>query len=460
MKQLLRLISFSFAYMAFGLVALGLSVRSLSPKSPMHGRGPNHVIAPKELTARDLRDELIASSSLLAKRRQTRAHIPGAYPNPTQKPYGDDNEPMSVPADPGGCCNGDPVNLATGQETIAPPPDLNVYNPTGPSVSLSRVYGSQRVNANVGYWNQTDFGPEWAQSYDMTVMDEYVREMPQLIPGAGGPVNVSVTGNNSPDVSPCNSSGNCSWQILNSAGGNVANSMSGDSGGWNIVGAPGTTLISLTAPSSAAAGNYTICWTDGAPYSGSFEVPTEGTVNAGAEGYVATTSYSGSITYDGVSYTWLIYSGSGTSGTPIATYNANSGPSVTNGWELPNVTSSSASVEVPRNVSPGTYTFLATGTSGNEKATFTVAAEQLTLNSGASAQKILQMPNGSQATITAPSVPTSTSPSVICTVNAGAPVYVQWLYNSVYAAGVYYITFRDGSVWEFLPTARPSLVLM
>ncbi len=61
-----------------------------------------------------------------------------------------------------GASAGDPVNLATGEEEYTPAPDLNVYNPIGPSVSWGRVYNSLR-----NYYN--GFGTSWAQSYDIKV---------------------------------------------------------------------------------------------------------------------------------------------------------------------------------------------------------------------------------------------------------------------------------------------------
>ena len=52
---------------------------------------------------------------------------------------------------PYGAIAGDPVNLATAEEEYAPPVDLTVYNPTGPSVRWGRVYGSlSRYTSTLG----------------------------------------------------------------------------------------------------------------------------------------------------------------------------------------------------------------------------------------------------------------------------------------------------------------------
>ncbi len=64
----------------------------------------------------------------------------------------------------------DPVNLATGEEEYSPAPDLVVYNPSGPTISWSRVYNSLRAPDTAGLtYNSADFGVGWSHSYSYRV---------------------------------------------------------------------------------------------------------------------------------------------------------------------------------------------------------------------------------------------------------------------------------------------------
>jgi hypothetical protein len=71
----------------------------------------------------------------------------------------------------GGASAGDPVNLATGEEEYTPDPDLNVYNPIGPSVSFSRIYHSLRAPHFEAWYESSDFGQGWSYSYNIGVED-------------------------------------------------------------------------------------------------------------------------------------------------------------------------------------------------------------------------------------------------------------------------------------------------
>lgn len=78
-------------------------------------------------------------------------------------PYG---APTAGPAD------GDPVNLATGEEEYTPAPDLIVYNPIGPSVTWQRIYNSLRSpNPGDKSYESDDFGVGWSQAYNVGVYD-------------------------------------------------------------------------------------------------------------------------------------------------------------------------------------------------------------------------------------------------------------------------------------------------
>ena len=72
-----------------------------------------------------------------------------------------------------GPSEGDPVNLATGEEEYTPAPDLMVYNPHGPSVVWQRVYNSLRGgshNTSQPY-DDLDFGIGWSDNYNIFVVD-------------------------------------------------------------------------------------------------------------------------------------------------------------------------------------------------------------------------------------------------------------------------------------------------
>ena len=66
-----------------------------------------------------------------------------------------------------GPSEGDPVNLATGEEEYAPKADLTVYNPVGPSVVWSRRYDSLRGNTGTKGYQSDDFGQCWSHSYNI-----------------------------------------------------------------------------------------------------------------------------------------------------------------------------------------------------------------------------------------------------------------------------------------------------
>lgn len=77
-----------------------------------------------------------------------------------------------------GPSQGDPVNLATGEEEYSPAADLTVYNPVGPPVIWGRMYNSLRNNApnmsgtnDYDRYSYADYGQGWADSYDASVSD-------------------------------------------------------------------------------------------------------------------------------------------------------------------------------------------------------------------------------------------------------------------------------------------------
>lgn len=63
-----------------------------------------------------------------------------------------------------GPSSGDPVNLATGAEDFYPGPDLEIYNPIGPSVSFSRAYHSMSNPLPTG------LGSGWTHNYNFRIV--------------------------------------------------------------------------------------------------------------------------------------------------------------------------------------------------------------------------------------------------------------------------------------------------
>jgi RHS repeat-associated protein len=75
--------------------------------------------------------------------------------------------PKDGPCGCGGASQGDPVNLATGEEEYTPAPDLVVYNPIGPSVAWDHFYNSMRSTIFPGEYY--DYGVSWSHRYNAGV---------------------------------------------------------------------------------------------------------------------------------------------------------------------------------------------------------------------------------------------------------------------------------------------------
>ncbi len=87
------------------------------------------------------------------------------------------NHPKDKPKEESGSQEGDPVDLATGQEEYGPNPDLVVYNPSGPSITWQRTYqnlrGPGQSYPNYTYditYQSDDFGVGWSQPYNVGVI--------------------------------------------------------------------------------------------------------------------------------------------------------------------------------------------------------------------------------------------------------------------------------------------------
>lgn len=63
----------------------------------------------------------------------------------------------------------DPINLASGRETFAPPPDLQVYNPTGPSVVWGAHYFADQALKPIAGYGSPGLSRGWVHDYDIRV---------------------------------------------------------------------------------------------------------------------------------------------------------------------------------------------------------------------------------------------------------------------------------------------------
>ncbi|HEX6716318.1 MAG TPA: Ig-like domain-containing protein [Pyrinomonadaceae bacterium] len=63
----------------------------------------------------------------------------------------------------------DPVNLTTGRESYLPEPDIEVYNPSGPSVSWRRAYISNQAMAVGAGYASPGFTRGWVHNYDVSI---------------------------------------------------------------------------------------------------------------------------------------------------------------------------------------------------------------------------------------------------------------------------------------------------
>ena len=122
-------------------------------------------LSARPATVRPLRYVLPLLRGHVVREQATATYGCGARPSGLRPP-GNSNPPM----------DGDPINLATGEEQQTPSADLVVYNPHGPAVSWGRIYNSLR---NEGQGNlegdntyeSNDFGMGWSQAYNAGVYD-------------------------------------------------------------------------------------------------------------------------------------------------------------------------------------------------------------------------------------------------------------------------------------------------
>lgn len=328
--------------------------------------------------------------------------------------------------------DGDPVNLATGEEQQSPEPDLFVYNPAGPSVVFGRQYHSQLINYGgdaANYWFEPDFSEGWTHNYDFKIYDGRVPNIPQLVESTLSLPIVS-TG------TAATTSG--TWQIWR-AGSLVASS--GSPNGWNL----GNILAGqcrITPATASKNTGYEARWRDGAtPYSASFDVHLSSEVASGNQRVL---SVNGSTAPSG-SLDWQVLRNGAEVGSSA----------LTRGWKVaddpgglsvyvPFGATSGSGYEVRRKRTSPSLLFLS--------AAFAVLPGRV--DPSTAGPKYLVFPNGSRVALNPPSVPTAGQPEVICGLEAGAPLQVKWIFDANNVLGRYEMLNASGDRWSFIPAER------
>jgi len=343
----------------------------------------------------------------------------------------------------GGPGDGDPVNLATGEEEYTPPTDLVVYNPHGPAIQWGRLCGSLRPAD--GTYESDDFGAGWSHPYNVQVYDPTVTAASVSQVLSGSSATFAATGSEA----------------------------AGTSLTWDVV------LNGTTVATSASANGWAVSFTGSSPYggsSGSFTItpPSAATLATGYEvrylnvGYYQTAYASvlfdvvavcsvpqggaASIPSSGsdspaVGTTWDILK----SGVTVAT------SSLSGGWLVSTTGSTSAApltIQAPiQALIGGGYEVRFHGYQANQSVFFSVGNARLTAGAGSTNYKYVLLPNGARIQFTAPAVPTTSQPKVTCAVEPGVAMLVEWDYDAASPTGHYTITLPDRTRWI---TTAPS----
>ncbi len=330
-----------------------------------------------------------------------------------------------------GASEGDPVNLATGEEEYTPPSDLVVYNPTGPSIVWKRLYNSLRAPSAT--YESDDFGIGWSHAYNIGVYDPGAHLDPTVPQGA------SNSFPNSGSEAPASG---LTWDIIQ-GGSTVATSSSAN--GWTV--SLSSNTFTVTAPSTASIANgYEVRYNTGFQrYSATFDVVARTTNPQVPEGGSATFASTGT---DHPSATWDIIQGAST----IAT------STQPNGWQVGfNIQGSKLTVTAPpfatiaSNYEVRFSYHPVPNSTAYASALFDVTSGHFLALAGT---KYVFFANGSRLSFTAPSVPSASQPRISCTVQAGSPMQVEWDYSANNTLGYYTITFPDRSQWVTTTDAK------
>ena len=334
------------------------------------------------------------------------------------------SKPNARAASPG---DGDPVNLATGEEEYAPPDDLSIYNPHGPSVSWGRTWQSLRPAESA--YQSDDFGPGWSQPYNLQVSDPTVTvpTTPQALSGVSS--SFAATGSDAPG-------GTLTWAIVLNGATTVATSA--NPGAWAVAGVygpPASLTVTVPAGTSATTG-FEVRYNFGSSYNASAYFNVVSTYSV-SQGGAAQFSATGTNTApDG----WDIY----LNGVKIA-WSTQPG-----GWQVVLASQSSAvvAIQTPLNAALSSgYEVRCGNYTGAHSAFFTVGASRFTGATGTANYKYVILPNGGRVQFTAPSVPTAGQPKVNCAVEAGMPLLVEWDYDAASPGGHYTVTMADRTRW-------------
>jgi RHS repeat-associated protein len=103
----------------------------------------------------------------------------------------------------------DPVNLATGRETYAHAPDLEIYNPTGPAVAWQRHYSGQQALTGIAGYGSPGLSRGWTHNYDVYV---------QAVSGSWGAVTLNYPNGSKETLTPQLSGGNPTGNFTTVAG--------------------------------------------------------------------------------------------------------------------------------------------------------------------------------------------------------------------------------------------------
>ncbi len=334
-------------------------------------------------------------------------------------------QPVRLIASNSAPTSGDPVDLANLEEEYRPSPDLTVYNPIGPSVVWSREYDSLRgLDPTYEY---DDLGMGWTHPYNVGVYDPGIQVNPQIRQGAAASFNY--------DSTDAPASG-LVWDILDTGGNTVATSSATHS--WSVSFSSGS--FTVTVPSSATVeDHYEVRYnvTGNSSLSAHFDVIPASNTNPQVPLGVSTRLNPTGTDAPAAGLTWDIRNNGGTT---VATSSSPNGWQVAIGSHLQFTLTAPLTATVAAN-----YEIRCHSTSnGNASAHFDLSGSLYSVVAGT---KYVFMPNGARISFIAPSVPTAANPKVTCTVQAGAPLLVEWDYETNNSTDYYTITFPDRSKW-------------
>jgi RHS repeat-associated protein len=332
----------------------------------------------------------------------------------------------------------DPVNVATGEETQAPAPDLTVYNPNGPSVVWRRFYRSMQDGGNDG--NRDDFGNGWSRSYNVLVYDSKVQNVKQVPLGVA--TQVPVFNTEAPGTG-------LDWDIVQDVGGTLTTLATSTSpNGWTVF--KTNDYCRITSPIGASdSTGYTIRWkaVGSAPRSARFDLLGPYLLpQASQEVTMTPTGTTQPDNWVSGNY-WQVVK----SGTTVATLND------PQGWRVIVTADSKLKLTAPLGAAVGSdyevryraYSYPAGYQ--NLSAPFSVVLSRLqpTL-----ATKYIVMPDHARVAFTPSGIPTASQPEKVCSpARSGDPMRLVWHYDPNCPLGYYIVTFGDGSRWVMQPAS-------